>query len=470
MLAPLPVHNRTLFLAKVAAVATALSVTVLALNGLASLLWPLALAPPTTGILDLFLTPEIYRTFVAYWVTVLAAGGFIFGSLLCLQGLAAQLLSRPLYLRVSALLQMAAFGVLISVYFLQPYLTTPAALANPANQRLLAWLPSYWFLGLFQQLNGSSHPALAPLARRAWLGSAIVVGGTIVVYLLSYFRTLRKIVEQPDIVPVSRASWLPRFGDSFQTAITQFSIRTLLRSRQHRMILAFYLGVGFAITILFVKTPAARQLYSGNPWHQVNPALLASSIVITIAWIVGARVVFSMPLDLRANWTFRITPLCGGCDCLNARRRVLVVLALAPVWICSLALFLSIWPVRPASMHLAILGLAGIVVAELCLLGAQKIPFTCSWLPGRSNFHLTFWLCIGVLMTIISKGAQFEQQAIEDPRLAAVVLLVLGIAALSVRWWTTARAKSPEGSLQFEDTPEPAILGLGLNRDGAWPT
>ena len=49
------------------------------------------------------------------------------------------------------------------------------------------------------------------------------------------------------------------------------------------------------------------------------------------------------------------------------------------------------------------------------------------------------------------------------------MLAILGIAALCARWRTAASAKSPEGSLQFEEAPVPAILSLGLHRDGATP-
>ena len=42
VLAPLPIRSRTIFLAKIAAVATALSVTVATLHSLAGFAWPLA--------------------------------------------------------------------------------------------------------------------------------------------------------------------------------------------------------------------------------------------------------------------------------------------------------------------------------------------------------------------------------------------------------------------------------------------
>ncbi|MCI0363073.1 MAG: hypothetical protein L0219_04280, partial [Phycisphaerales bacterium] len=259
VLAPLPVRARTLFLAKVAASATALSLTVAALNAFPGLTLPLALAPSSSSVLDLILSPGLYRSFAAYWITMTLAGAFIFCSVLGVQGIAAQLLPRRRFLRLSTFLQLAAFCLFVSVYFLQPWLATPKALLAPENQRLLAWLPSYWFLGLFQELNGSMHAAMVPLARRAWVGLALAGFGAAAAYVLSYFRTLRKIVEEPDIMPGSRGlRWLPRFGNSLETAVAQFSVRTLLRSRQHRVMLAFFLGIGFAIMILFMKAPAQQ--------------------------------------------------------------------------------------------------------------------------------------------------------------------------------------------------------------------
>src|ERR1700683_5299166 len=254
VLAPLPIRARTMFLAKVASVATALSLTVVSLHTLAGVAWPLLVfSPANSGVVGMI------RSLAAYWITMLAAGAFIFCCVLGVQGLAAQL-PRRLFLRLSAVLQIGAFCLVVSVYFLQPSLATPQALSAAKNQDALAWLPSYWFLGLFQALNGSMHPAMAPLARRAGLGLALAIAGAGVAFLLSYFRTLRKIVEEPDIVPgVRGVNWLPRFGNSLETAVVQFSIRTLLRSRQHRVILAFYLGIGFALVSLIWKNGGPRQ-------------------------------------------------------------------------------------------------------------------------------------------------------------------------------------------------------------------
>src|SRR3984957_3173631 len=226
-------------------------------------------------------------------------------------------------------LQMAAFCMFVCVYFLEPSLAASNTPAARENQQLLARLPSYRFLGLFQGLNGSMHTTMAPLARRALTGLAVAVLGAGAAFLFSYFRTLRKIVEEPDFAAGSRgANWSPRFGNSLDTAVVLFSIRTLLRSRQHRVILAFYLGVGFAIIILLIKAPNQRDLSTKG----YGPAMFAS-IVMMLVWIAGTRIVFSLPLDLRANWIFRVTQVRSVPEYIAASRRPLFVLAMAPVWV-----------------------------------------------------------------------------------------------------------------------------------------
>jgi hypothetical protein len=471
VLAPLPVRARTLFTAKVAASATALGIAVLIPNALPSLSWTLAASPPHRGLLDLLFSLGLYRSFAAYWLTMAAAGGFVFGCVLCVQGLA-QFLPRRQFLRASGLLQLGAFCLFVCIYFLQPSLATPAALTAHRNQHILAWLPSYWFLGLFQQFNGSMHPAAAPLALRAWIALAGVGLGSAATYTLSYVGTLRKIVEQPDILPASRhGAWLPSFGNTFETAITQFSLRSLFRSRQHRLILAFYLGMAFAITTLFLRAPVAqRQIMAKLPgsWRPVSAPLLTSSFIVLIAWVVGTRAVSSIPVDLRANWIFRIAPMGGAPACLVARRRTLLIMAATPAWVIWSAIFLVVWPWRPAIGHIVILGLFGAGLTEFCLAGAQKLPFTCSYLPGRSNFHITFWLSVMLIVALIDFWAAFERQALENLARYVMVVVAMLLAAAAARYYATAGARSEGAEVRFEEETTPAVMALGLGRDGAF--
>jgi hypothetical protein len=414
-----------------------------------------AFVPASSGF------PGFLRWFAAYWFTMLASGVFIYCGVLGVQGLAAQLLPRRLFLRVSGLLQLAAFCLFVCGYFLQPVFGGLASLTAPEIQRLLRWVPSYWFLGLFHELNGSMHPILAPLARRAWTGLVIVVGGTAVAYTLSYLRTLRRIVEEPDITPGSSwFGWLPPFGNRVQTAIGQFSVRTLVRSRQHRVILAFYLGIGFALTIFLLKAPAMREETSNAT---ADTALLASSIVMMVLAVVGTRVVFALPLDLRANWIFRVTPVAPARECMTASRRALLMLSATPVWIGSAVLCLRLWPWRQATGHLVVLGLLGILLGDLALRGFWKLPFTRSYLPGKSQVHMVFLGAVGLMWGVLL-GVKWERQALQDSHSVAAMVALFGVAAVCGRL-----SKSDEEELRFEEEATPAVQELGLHRDGVMP-
>jgi len=408
---------------------------------------------------------DFLRLLAAWWITMLTAGAFIYCCVLGAQGLTAQLLPRRYFLLVSSWMQLAAFAIFVGAYFLEPKLITPGEIESWHTSAYLAWSPSYWFLGLFQQLNGS--PALPELARRAWLAIAIAFGVTASAYTLAYFRTLRRIVEEPDIAPASSGqNWLPRLGNGFATAIGQFSIRTMLRSRQHRLLLSLYLGVGFAATIIFRKADES----ASNLGELVHLGPLCSTILIMLLCVLGIRVVFSLPMDMRANWIFRITPFPAGPGCMAARRRALYSLSVVPVCLVAGALLFSIWPWQAAAKHLAALILLGSILAELCLHGTQKLPFTCSYLPGKSNFNITF-LLFGLLIFIVIIGAaQLERDSFDYwPGYAAIIGLLMTLA-ICARWSASRLAKSPEGVLQFEEAANPVVFALDLHRDGVTVT
>ena len=405
------------------------------------------------------------RSFFAYWITMVAAGAFTFCCVLGLQGCAAQFLPRRWFLRASAFLQLAIFCLFVSGYCLQRSPVT-VLVAGP-RQSWLSWIPSYWFVGMYQQLSGSLHPALEPFARRAWIGLAVAICATAAAYAASYVRTLRKIVEEPDLAPCFRHAWLPRFGGSFETAIAQFSIRSLFRSRQHRMIFAFYMGFGLACAILFLNVPPEiAGPSSGNPGPLPSVPLLASTIVMMGSWVVGARVVFSLPLDLRANWVFRVMPFRAGRQCLSARRRALFALSVVPAWLISAAVLFALCPWKAAAIHLALLGCLATFLAEFSFGGAQKIPFTCSYLPGRSNLHVTFWLWIYVILAGTVSCAVKEREMLENPVASAAVLVGLGIAALFTILRNNCLASPSQAELRFEEEPPDRLLTLDLSWDG----
>ena len=454
VLAPLPVRKSTLFLAKVAALFAAPALAMVALNIFSGVVWPFLFRSDSGGFLG------VLRAWPAYWITVFVAGGFLVLAILTLQGLAANLLPRQLFLRFSAVLQAAVMCTLMIVYFIEPSLESPAALAAAQNQRMLAWLPSYWFLALFNQLNGSMDPVLVPLAKRAWIGLGVSALGACTALLLCYFRLMRRMVEQPDILPQTRfVSWSPQFGNSLTGAITRFSMRTLLRSRQHRMILSFYLGIGITIVVGYVKVTNRG---FGSTRGTVSNSFLFASILMMILTALALRVVASIPISLPANWIIRITQVRSAKDYHRAIRWSWLTLGVAPVLVSIAAFLLAASPWRPALGHFCVMFWLGILLVEICLYTLRKIPFTCSYLPGKAGIHIAFWVCVIFFLRLLHDAAELEGRLLHRLLGGIMMVVIVALAAIGMRHLGASRAALTE-ELLFEEAYPAEVTSLGLN-------
>ncbi len=458
VLSPLPIRTITLFSAKLAAIAASLGLVIGSLNVFTGMFWPLLFAP-SAGI------AASARSLAAYWATVVLAGMFTFCLVLSVRGIAAQVLSRQLYLRLSALLQVSIFSLFVGLYFLEPSLEAPEALTAANHHRLLACLPSYWFLGLFQQLNGSISDGFSWLAQRAWTGLAVAACAAFGAQVLTYFRTLRKLVEEPDILPSSRSTaWWLRHGDATQTAILFFSLRTLFRSRQHRLIASFYLGFGGAAVLAYTRVALGDgELIHGVQAEHMRVPVLSTSILLMCVAIAAIRVVFSIPISLGANWIFRMTELLQVPQYVSAVRRTLIFMSIGPAWLLISIVLVSIWPPALAAEHLLALALFGCCLGELSLLGFQKVPFTCSYLPGKANAHIVFWVSVLLLVPLANQIARLEAWTLDTPLRWACLMLLLCILWAGARRQTQARA-SAANCMKFEEMPNPDIFALKLDR------
>lgn len=456
VLGPLPVRSSTLFLSKLVALFAAPALAMFSFNLFAGFGWPLVFAVGVGGEFSLL------RTFPAYWLTTFAAGTFFVFTVLAVQGLAANLLPRQLFLRLSDLLQAASLCLLLTVYFLGPSLNSPTALAALANQRILQWLPSYWFLGFFNQLNGSMRPELVPLAHRAWTAFALSAAGALAALLLSYFRMLSRIVEQPDILPAARSrsfAFGGLLGTSLSSVITLFSLRTLLRSRQHRMILSFYVGIGLTVVLGFIHTkfvgltPSAKTL---------STTFLLSSILTVSLTILALRVVVAIPISLKANWIFRATQVRPAHRYHHAVRTSLLLIGVLPVLLAlSTALFAHYPPLQIIG-HIVLMALLGAIIVEFCLFTFPKISFACSYLPGKAKLHFVFWVALLASIFWLKDAASFEDRILNNAQAFVLMVVTLALVAAALHLIASMRARQIR-QLVFEEDELPEIVSLKLN-------
>jgi hypothetical protein len=445
VLGPLPLTAHTILIARMAASGAVVGLAVLALNFAVSCALSLLLGGFSRFLMIL----------AAYLFTMIAASLFLYGSVLTVQGLMALLLPRRVFLRVSALLQIAAYGLFISVYFLEPTITSPSVFVLPANQRMLDWSPPYWFFALFNQLIGSLPPALSWLAQRSWMGLGIAVAGASVSLLLCYLRTMRRIVEEPDLVPGAGGfHGAARFGSRLQNAIMLFSVRSLTRSRQHRVAYAFALALVLAIVLSWL-----RDELSNTSFRLLTVGFLISTFMMMGLAVFGLRSVFSLPISLTANWVWRITQLAPPEKYIAQTRALLLFFAVTPVWLVSACLALDFRPWSQVVGHLTVLALIGWIFTELSLIDFYKVPFTCSYLPGKSNFQFVFWGFV-VLFALAVPCAEVELRALQ--RSYQYTCMASSLSSVAAGLWTFNRQRARSALLYFEELPEEVLTTLKL--------
>ena len=253
-----------------------------------------------------------------------------------------------------------------------------------------------------------------------------------------------------------RTAWASYSRGGLTVAITQFSLRSLLRSRQHRTILSLYVGVGVVIGGLMT-----RDAVPGVSGIDMRPLIL--SMLGVILTIVAVRVVSAVPISLRANWIMRITQVRPAGDYQGAVRFSWLLLCVTPVLFVITGVFLTLYPWRYIPGHVGAMLLLAILIVELCLISFPKIPFTCSYLPGKAKIHFVFWGCLFLFIPALGYAAEFEGRMLSRPGSTILMIAVLAVAAALLYWIAQIRSMANE-TLTFEEENPAEIVSLKLNQ------
>ena len=138
----------------------------------------------------------------------------------------------------------------------------------------------------------------------------------------------------------------------------------------------------------------------------------------------------------------------------------MLLLAVVPVWLVSALLSIALRPFAQVAGHLAVLAVIGYILAELSLTGFYKVPFTCSFLPGKTNFQFILWGFLVLFFTVAVPLMSQEWKALHNPFHYVCMLILLLIVASVL--WASYRHRAKSAVLYFEELPDEIITTLGL--------
>jgi hypothetical protein len=194
--------------------------------------------------------------------------------------------------------------------------------------------------------------------------------------------------------------------------------------------------------------------------RQPNEALLAVPLILSFFLLSGMRVVFTIPAELRAHWVFQLAEdeswldCCAGVRKAMVLRAVLVLLLLFPPYV-----FLWGWLI--AFQHLIFCLMLSLILVELLLINFRKVPFTCSYQPGKAYITVLWLFYWFAFTTYAYTMATLERWLLQEPLpwIAFVALLLVALVGLIL----CRETRPVEGrGLIYEDEPNPDVQTLGL--------
>jgi predicted permease len=442
-LAALPVKPREIFLAKLAAVALIFTAFVSTMAAAPSILFTVLV----TGRWQE--NPDALVYIAANFAAIAGGCAFVFLTLLAIQGILLQLFSAHAFARVSLFVQAILFIAIVGAI--------PLIGRQPATAY---WWPPVWFVHLWEAMVTGP----APLARNALLAIAIPAVVSLLAYLISYHRYRRMLLEAlPGRAHARWAGLGSRLLDRIirnprEQAAFAFFWKTLFRSRSHRLFLLAYAGAALGWI--------AKGLLDADPVNLRDEGLYGLTVVLApiataILITVGLRYLFSLPVMLPAKWVFQIVEAEDRAAWHTAIERFAIGLGIAPVFAAGLpALIAVLGPIRGVAAG-ALGALFALNFFERYFREFSKLPFTCSYLPGKQTVWMLiarFFVASGFLAPTAALFLWASGEAMSWAALASA------LCALWWRWRSHRRRAWAASGILWDETPEAAVNPLDLQR------
>ncbi len=432
MLGSLPIRPRNIVVARLAALVAVVVGFAIAVNLPGTVLFSL--------VAGSYLPFEAFLRYpVAHFIATTAAGLLVFLALAALQACIALVLPERLLRRVPLLAQLLFVIVLIEWLAFAPGLLARLAAIDPdatsealaaadgpyqfvglTTSRVGIWLPPVWFLGLYEVIWGFDPEAFRRLAGTGVLALAATLSIATLACGAVFRRVVRHALETPPDAPrrtgpVSRAATrlahATLLRHPLEQAIVAFAARSLARSRLHRLLAAAYVGLGLAFVV---------------------GSFLMTEIDDKAAYLNGSR---------KAMWLLGALPIAG------------VTFPVYAVW----------WGPVTALEHTAFWLLMSGCLTELLLCRFHKVPFACSYVPGKANLKY-LWPVYALALTAYAWWtARLELWLLAEPvrwSVGSGTLLTCLALAIAFRRRTPGLSKP----LVYEEEVEGAVQVLGVMR------
>jgi hypothetical protein len=480
ILDPLPLKPVAIRRAKLAAVAIFGCAAALVVNLAPTVIFPLLLLVKQQVSLA-----SAVLIIVTHALVTLAAAAFGYLSIVALRETLSAVIGGRWFRRVSPWVQGSLIVGLGTALLLLPPASTRIE-RNQLRDPAIIYSPPAWFLGAYERMSGhilinaprthligrlqrADAPATlayrrheAQFADLSWR-AAVALPSVGLLAIAAYMLNARR--RPVSVFAATTGRRAGRLQAVFGRAVLlrgptaragfHFTLAALWRSSTHRLTLACCGAAGLAMSLVALSGIDVQDITSTG---RAIPRLMIVQPLLMGMLLVGFRHTIRVPAELRANWGFQMAWRGHERQFVTGARRAalvgLVLPALGAVFVLD-TIVLGPWM---AVQH-AVMGAAGaIVVLEALMLGYDKVPFTCSYLPNE-NMKALGPLYLLIFMIGATSFARMESAALTAQSFGWL-LTVLALLFASLRGFSLTRHRLMP--VDFDEVPA-STQKLGLN-------
>jgi hypothetical protein len=359
------------------------------------------------------------------------SGIFVFSALVALQGIVLNIGGRAAADRLSLGLQVTFVMLLLQmIFFLQ---RIEGMVRTDLDVGWLGALPSMWFLGLYDVIGGRPAPGATRLALVALGATAVTTATATALFVGTHGRLTKaalegvarqrrgviaglmvgRLIRSEHIHPVSRA-------------VHDFTLRTLTRTRNNRLLMAMYVGVALAFIASAILPLLVRAGLDGFTKPSIE--ILSAPLFLSFFTLIGMRVAFSIPVEPKASWTVRLSEPSDRSAAIGGVRRAMLVMGVFPSVVLAATSAGALWGTRAALVHVLVSAAMGSLLTELLLYRLVKVPFTCTYYPGNSKMSTLWPLYVSAFSMYTLSAAAFEWDLLRDFSLTPLVVFSVIVA------------------------------------------
>ena len=466
----LPIRTGSLLTAKLTSLFLFVGLFALSMSSISTLFF-IAYLPrwQSSGLLYIFrfalvhITSMFLAIFFAFFINVL------------LIGILMAFLGSRIFNRISAYIRAVLLILhVFAFFFYMRLLVSGASDINPLTKiadtdlflrKLSVYFPPMWFTDLYESLLGKKNLSFHGTLYYALIGLILMVGIFYLTTGISYRRYLQKSGTSSgkkahlNTLKIISNKVLNKIllRNNIQRAVFYFYRNTLKTSIFLRMRLASFIAVGVGIvSFQIIIQDITKKTSLGE-----NTALISVPLTLSFFLLLGLREIVNIPNSLNSNWIFQLTEKKCIKHYFSGLRKGIVVLNVLPLFILLFIFYIFVLGWVSAAYHCLFGFFITVLVMELFFLRFNKIPFACSYLPGKEKIQL-FWLFYLILFfSYLRMTSWIELKLLKAPSnffiFYSVIILLLFCIRIYQHLFFYRKI-----SIKYQEEVEPVLISIGI--------